>query len=197
MTEEETAIVDDEQAESVSAQDGAQTEAPKDAPGQEITNPEQIRETLDRIYGQFYLIVHQTAGDTAQNIVTSGDYFHGPLNGTALMQSPETIMSVLPELDSDNPTYGTTHKGADGAVVMAFPRSIIDKQIEDGVIPKVQGMNTIDDTLIDLYSSGLLDEIGLPNNLIVGHYSGGKFNLNPNVNFEIPQSWQEVDYTSE
>ena len=194
MTKEETIISDKDQ---MSPQDEVQTEASRDVPNQEITNPDQIRETLDRIYSQFYLIMHQTAGDTAQNIVTSGGYFRGPLDGTTLMQSPETIMNVLPELDSDNPTYGTTHKGADGAVIMAFPRSIIDKQIKDGVIPKVQGMSTIDDTLVDLYSNGLLEEYGLPNNLIVGSYTGGKFHLNPNVNFEIPQAWQEVDYTSE
>jgi hypothetical protein len=58
-------------------------------------------------------------------------------------------------------------------------------------------LNTIDETLADLNSNSLLDEIGIPNNLIVGYYADGKFNLNQNVNFEIPEAWQDVNYTHE
>ncbi len=169
--------------------------APKEEGGIEIEDRDKIRETLDRIYAEFHLIIHQTNGEIAKKIVTTGEYFKGPLDGTTLMQSPETIMNVLPELDSDNPATGVTHDGANGAVIMSFPRSITDKLIEDDVISKVQGMTTIDDALIDLYNSGFLAEIGMPNNLIVGYYTNGKFCLNQKVNFEIPESWKETEYS--
>lgn len=166
-------------------------------PKVELTSPDKIKETLDRIYDKFYLIVHQTRSDLAQSIVEGGGYFKGPLEGTTLIKTPEEIMQVLPELDTDQRTLGVTHGGVDSAVIMAFPRSVIDKQSKDGVFKKFQHLDTIDETLADLNSNGLLDEYGIPNNLIVGYYADGKFNLNQNVNFEIPETWQDVKYTHE
>ena len=144
-----------------------------------IEGNDAIKKDLEALYRKNFLLVHQTADDTAKRIMDKAKYFSGGagITGTALFQEPETITKILPELDkpTSERIFGTTHKGSNAMIIMVFPRDMAAKS------PDAQKFNTsiLDDMLVDLCVEGKIGEIGLPNRFIYGYYSEGKLKKNP------------------
>lgn len=147
-----------------------------------ISDPEQIKAILEEQYQLHHLLLHQTSAEIADHIVDKAEYFTtGPgIEGHVLMMDPKQISAILSELGKDRQDRViSTHKGADGAVIMAFPRSVIQGKIDSGEMDKDHGVSSIDEVLADKYSAGEITEIGLPNRFILGSYHDASFIPNP------------------
>lgn len=163
-------------------QEAQKWEAPKYVPNQNERTVEdmgQLQDLLTRAFSDHILLTHQTKDYTAAKICTED--FNTLPDGTTLLATPDSIMSLLPHLDSGTP--GKTHKGADALVVLTFPREIMGSKY---------GTEDIDDKIIDLKDAGLVDELGVPNRLILGHYTDHKFHINPNFDARVPEEWKNI-----
>ncbi len=148
-----------------------------------ITDPAEINRLLTEQHASNFLFLHQTGAETADQIVASAEYFtSGPgIEGTVAFMEPDQISQVLPELDKDQQDRVLlTHKGANGAVIAVFPRSIIEREIAEGRIDKMHGPSTVDEILTDKVARGELSQVGLPNNFLFGSYHDAALRLNPN-----------------
>lgn len=156
---------------------------------------EEIKKELELLSKENYLIAHQTSIEAAEKISTKDRYFSGGAGivGTSLMLTPKEIMRVLPELDKRGPReYGLTHDGAESMVIMAFPKELLEHELEkykDSIATKKINLDTIDEILTEKYSQGELEEIGLPRGFVFGYYYEGKLNKNPDFTpkFEEPE----------
>ncbi len=152
---------------------------------EQITDPAEIHRMLTEQHASNFLFLHQTRAETADQIVDKAEYFTTGtgIEGTVAFMDPDQIARVLPELDKEQQDRVLlTHKGADGAVIAVFPRAVIDHEIAEGSISKMQGPGTVDDILADKVGAGELAQIGLPNNFLYGSYHDAVLRLNPNYN---------------
>ena len=144
-------------------------------------NMEKIKLELEKLSQDNFLIAHQTEGETANRIVTESSYFsNSGLSGTAGLTNPEELMSTFSEVDKYiDERKKSTHKGASAVVLMIFPKLEIENYLTNS---KMQGLNTVDDILIDKFSSGEITQFGLPNRFIYGYYNKGKLIKNNKFN---------------
>lgn len=165
------------------APETGETAAENEATPELITDPAEIHRLLTEQHASNFLFLHQTRAETADQIVDNAEYFTSGtgIDGTVAFMEPDQIAQVLPELDKDQQDRVLlTHKGANGAVIAVFPRSIIDREITEGRLGKMQGPSTVDDILIEKVDRGELNQIGLPNNFLYGSYHDAALRLNPN-----------------
>lgn len=91
----------------------------------------------------------------------------------------------MPELDKrpEERHFGSTHKGADAVVIIAFPKEELEEYFKEKGYPleKVR-LDKIDDVLIDLYQEGRISQYGMPNRFVCGYYHKGKFLKNIKYN---------------
>ncbi len=146
----------------------------------EIANLEHLRDleeilaALKNLNQDYHLIVHQTASDTARRIMVGQQFFsQRGLQGTAIMDSPENIAKTLPELDKPSSSRQIlTHKGADGMLIMAFPKKI--------TVPWTKrNLDHIDGFLSNQLSEKKIPYYGLPPEAIYGYYTKGELVKNP------------------
>lgn len=140
-----------------------------------ISDPEKILAELKNLYNDYHIIVRQTAGDTVKRIMIKQEIFgFSELGLTATITSPENITRILPELDIPSCSRKfTTHKGADGMLIMAFPRSVESHLPGNGTLDRIDGF------LADQYFNGKISKVGLPANSIFGYYTKGELVKNP------------------
>jgi len=155
-------------------------------PDREEQNPDlpvdkNIQKLIHDLGENNHLIIHQTASDTADNILNANYFGINGLEGTALPASAEDIVRTFEQLDRNyrgqGAEYGTTHKNANAAVIMAIPRSVAEN------IASVRGrysFSELDEYLSDLTAQGKLAQMGLPNSFIWGAYYNGDLKFNPN-----------------
>ncbi len=149
-----------------------------------IDSIEEIKDALVALDRGNYIIVHQTSGDVAEKIMNKDTYFSDKgLTGTADIVSPSTILNVMPDLDkpSSERTF-LTHKGSNALVIMAFPKSIVQSEIEAGRASAFKGLRTIDDIITDKLMDEKIEQQGLPTSFIFGYYYDGRLVKNNNFN---------------
>ena len=71
-----------------------------------------------------YYVAHQTLSDNLEDIGRTGLNNSGGLNGTALFVNKESILTALQDMRN-----GKGHRGSDGLVLFAFPKSMFSGQI--------------------------------------------------------------------
>ena len=143
-----------------------------------------VEQYLDQIQQAGYVLVaHQTASDTAMNIIQSqGLGAVNGLNGTALYSSGPKLAELVRRMMKafqardagdlegwqQNAT-GLSHRGSDAVVVAAVPRQAAGR-----------GLSNLDDYLSDLVDQGRLPSIQIPNQYIVGFWNleTGEFKAN-------------------
>ena len=132
---------------------------------------EHIKENLG---GDFNFLTHQTHSATAKEIMDSGHAFvnGAGTNGTTLLGNHETVKD---QLDNVTGHGNNRHKGSDGLVVMAVPKSW-GKKHDD--IDYMLGDKLLEGDRSFAHPSR--GGFGVPNKYIIGVWSGGKFHHNPN-----------------
>lgn len=139
-----------------------------------LRDQEQILDELNNLNKDYHLIIHQTDGQIAQEIMTEQKHFSDTgLNGTSLLSSPERIAQLLPELDK--PTSERrfqTHQGSNGLLIMGFPKKLTRDWQQ-------KNLNRIDDFLLQQQADKKTSQWGLPPEAIYGYYTKGELVKNP------------------
>jgi hypothetical protein len=133
----------------------------------------------------FMLLMHQTHDQTAQKILANHEDFGNPsaggVHGTTAFTNNQTLRNLIETMqkafaarnkgDEEGYAYnavGRMHKGSNAIVVIAIPKKMNIRRIED-----------IDDKLLDLQMAGKIKGFAIPNNYIVGYWrADGQFFAN-------------------
>jgi hypothetical protein len=133
----------------------------------------------------FVLVGHQTLSDIAINIMKTQSFGRGSgLHGTSAAVNPQGLVRMVQlmhgqtrAVQNNQPvphSGGQIHKGSNAVVVMAIPKSFYGRDLTD-----------VDANLADLALQGVIPDMSLPNNYIVGvwmangkFFGNGKFNPN-------------------
>lgn len=127
----------------------------------------------------FVLVVHQTDHDTALKITQGQSFGRGRgVLATALYSTPQSVRAVIEKMHATGAGQdasrmpGNIHRSSTGIVVMAIPK-----------VAAGRGPRDLDDTLADAMQNGLIPDLSVPNQYIVGFWrADGQFFGNSRFN---------------